>query len=276
MNISTSTHRLEFVRIHQVRLSNTYSWEEHTNDDIELTYVKQGVFHGFVDEQEYSAANGCLYFVQPGQKHWEEVATEKLDYICLRFKLWDTNNNSVGFINVAPQKPPCLLVPGKTNQILTQMLKISWYNDNPEEIFVPLIQKIIEQIEDEYKNRTQKEQQNIADYRNRIEPALLLIDSNLSKSFSISELAEVCYISPHHFSHLFKKVMGLPPLKYTNKKRIDVAKKMLTDKSLKIHVIATSLGFEDQFYFSRLFKKFTGLSPKDFRAYIHHSTDTVL
>ena len=68
-----------------------------------------------------------------------------------------------------------------------------------------------------------------------------------------------------HFSRIFKGVTGEPPLKYITGLKIEKAKEMLIFTDESIGDIAASVGYPEQNYFTRLFKRFTGMTPGKFR-----------
>lgn len=94
------------------------------------------------------------------------------------------------------------------------------------------------------------------------------IVANISNSqFSIEEALNDFPVSPDHFRKIFKKELGLTPLEYLLQKRIGYSKKLLEIREInryKIKEIAKLCGFDDQYYFSRLFKKATGVSPQGY------------
>ncbi|MNF06130.1 Arabinose operon regulatory protein [compost metagenome] len=74
-------------------------------------------------------------------------------------------------------------------------------------------------------------------------------------------------LSVSHYSALFKKVMGISPLQFVEKVRIDHAKTMLTGTSKPISKIAREVGYNDPLYFTRVFTKVTGVAPREYRGY---------
>lgn len=80
-------------------------------------------------------------------------------------------------------------------------------------------------------------------------------------SLSSSEIANVCKISEVHLRRLFKKVLGVSPLKYVNDLRFDKAEKLLSVNEIPISQIAESSGFSDAYYFSKAYKKRYGYAP---------------
>lgn len=85
------------------------------------------------------------------------------------------------------------------------------------------------------------------------------------ESINISELAEKYHFNHSYLTRVFKKQKGQSPLKLINELRIHDAEKLLLTTSLSVREISEMLGFADQHYFSRIFKDFTGMTPKEYR-----------
>lgn len=84
-------------------------------------------------------------------------------------------------------------------------------------------------------------------------------------SLSLEALAGESGLSFETFRKKFTLETGEPPIKYILKLQIKKAKELLSFKDLNIKEVASRVGFEDQYYFSRLFRKYEGLSPVQFR-----------
>ncbi|MHC0043776.1 helix-turn-helix domain-containing protein [Vibrio campbellii] len=92
------------------------------------------------------------------------------------------------------------------------------------------------------------------------------IANNVHKNLREEEAAALCHYSPTYFSKLFHRKVGMCFRDYVTDKRISLAKKMLLEEqSMKIAYIAYQCGYRDVSYFSRIFKKKTGLSPASYR-----------
>lgn len=94
---------------------------------------------------------------------------------------------------------------------------------------------------------------------------ILLQMHDISSNLSIKDLAATNNLSVSRFSHLFTQTFGISPHSYRMKIKIDRAKYLLSENDYSVKEIAEMLGFDDQFYFSRLFKKHSGVSPQAFR-----------
>lgn len=93
------------------------------------------------------------------------------------------------------------------------------------------------------------------------------IESHYTEDISIDELAEISHYSPRHFTRIFTETYHTTPLNYILSLRINRAYSLLKENRLPISDIALQCGFGDNNYFSRIFKKRTGLTPKQFRAF---------
>ena len=97
-----------------------------------------------------------------------------------------------------------------------------------------------------------------------IEQVKEYIGQNLHKQLNLNEVSAIFGYSPKYMSVLFAKHADCSFAQFVNNKKIELAKKLLEDGDAKIYEISDNLGFESAFYFSKVFKKHTGLSPREF------------
>lgn len=103
------------------------------------------------------------------------------------------------------------------------------------------------------------------DYKNHIVINVKkYINDHVEEKLTLNKTAELFNISPNYLSVLFSKYNDIGFTDYINQSKIEAAKKLIADSDLKIYEISDILGFETAFYFSRVFKKVTGVSPRDF------------
>jgi len=91
------------------------------------------------------------------------------------------------------------------------------------------------------------------------------IKEHIHEKITLQKLADIYEVSPNYLSQLFKKHMEIGLSEYITAQKIAESKTLLKETNLKIYEISDTLGFENSFYFSRVFKKQTGFSPKDYR-----------
>ncbi|WP_256257704.1 MULTISPECIES: AraC family transcriptional regulator [unclassified Paenibacillus] len=98
-----------------------------------------------------------------------------------------------------------------------------------------------------------------------IEQAISLMLERPRDSFSIAELADLAGLSPSHFRMLFKQTTGLSVVQYQNRLKINRARDLLLSGGCNVTEAADFVGIPDIYYFSRLFKKLTGVSPSAYK-----------
>lgn len=92
-----------------------------------------------------------------------------------------------------------------------------------------------------------------------------LMEREWNKNYDVSRYAQECGMSDTGFYVRFKEWSGTSPVKYRNGIRISAARSLLKNSNLSISEIASEVGFDDPYYFSRIFKKAVGLSPRQLR-----------
>lgn len=160
-----------------------------------------------------------------------------------------------------------MLLPGiDTSHYIEQLLRIVETSDDDMEamntqccvVFHRLCQFIYEKLQ--IVNEKASIPENIVRLKN-------YIDLHLDKPLTIDECNSITCLSSSQTTRKFKEYYGMAPYEYHNDQRIKWAQELLRTSSYTIHDIATQLGFQDQNYFSKYFKKKCGQSPTEFRDY---------
>jgi AraC-like DNA-binding protein len=98
-----------------------------------------------------------------------------------------------------------------------------------------------------------------------IERAVLYLNKRIDQKLNVEELAGSLGLSPEHVCRIFHKEIGMSPLQYMTRLKIDAASQQLIRTNNTLEQIAEDLGYADQFHFSHTFKKYTGISPTNYR-----------
>jgi AraC family transcriptional regulator len=94
---------------------------------------------------------------------------------------------------------------------------------------------------------------------------LEFIRENLDKDLSLAEMAATVTMSKYHFAKSFKQAMGIAPHRYLVRLRIEKARKLLIQDSQSVDEIASSVGYFDRAHFAEQFRRYTGMSPTEYR-----------
>jgi YesN/AraC family two-component response regulator len=98
-----------------------------------------------------------------------------------------------------------------------------------------------------------------------ISKAVSYVKNNYMRKLTLSEVAEYVFLSPSYFSKIFKQEMNYYFNDYLNFARVEKSKALLLTERVSLVDIADAVGFYDQSYFNKVFKKITGVTPKKFK-----------
>jgi AraC-like DNA-binding protein len=98
-----------------------------------------------------------------------------------------------------------------------------------------------------------------------INDTIVFMRSKLADKLSVEDLAQRNHLSASHFTYLFRKGTGMSPLDYFIHLKLQKACLLLGYTNNKIKNVAAEMGYDDPYYFSRLFKKYMNVSPEQYR-----------
>ncbi len=98
-----------------------------------------------------------------------------------------------------------------------------------------------------------------------MERAVQYIHARYMDTLSLESMAAQCGLKPKYFSCLFRKYTGMSPINYLIQYRMNRAYEMLVSGCFSVREVASSVGYADPYYFSRLFKASKGVAPNDIR-----------
>ena len=141
---------------------------------------------------------------------------------------------------------------------LSYINKVMHIND-PEDLCAWISVALNEFIELVYSSQDAKK-------TTQIRPAINYIDANYDNPLTLTEIAKTSYLSVSRLAHIFKEQMGITIIDYLTSVRIDRAKQLLLTTNQNCTEICFQVGYNNQSYFTRIFKEFVGMTPRKFRA----------
>ena len=224
--------------------------------DYQLIYIREGQMVFEVDGQAQTLSDGYVYLYRPGTPQCYRVSGGKTTFFWIHFTgtavpdlLKGIPEGATWVGTFQPFEAFCrgFYLDCHTSRQPNLLLH--------EGTFICLLSGLAEKARGS----------SITAHRSNIDTALLAMSRHTEKRLSNEELAELCGLSKFHFIRTFKTFTGQTPQQYYTQLALDTAKGLLETTDYPIAQVALMCGIEDSFYFSRLFKKHTGLSPAAYR-----------
>ena len=263
LSIPLKINNCGYYRVHTTPVIETPHPEG--RNDYQLLYIASGkgyfYFKGSENATVVTKGNMVLfrpkepqvyyyYAVDKTEVYWVHFTGWKVEEYLERYELPKEEN--VFFTGVSPDYPWIY------NQIIREL---QLQRENYEDMIRLFLRHIFLTI-----NRYIKEgKQTKNDTINDIERAVHYFNENYSKPISIEQYASEHLMSVNWFIHNFKNVMKVPPMQYIVSLRIAAAKGYLENSNKNITEIANTIGYDNALYFSRLFRKYTGVTPSEYR-----------
>ena len=118
---------------------------------------------------------------------------------------------------------------------------------------------------DNSREKQYREVRQAAEKRNVEQEVKEYVREHLADDLNVTAIAEYMHFNPQYLARAFKSETGRGILEYITSERIEAAKKLLVETNIPVKEIASMVGYQDYAYFTRVFKKETGISPKQYR-----------
>lgn len=223
--------------------------------DYQLIYVKRGKLFIHKDGETLTLGQNALWLYRPKEVQDYSVGDEETDYLWIHF-----TGSAVEEMLSFFEKSPVYV------ENFNEMERFchSFYTDYRtggrfnELYYEGALISLLGSLE----GRLKPERQTDFD---KIRPALAHIEKCFPARPDNGELARTACMSKYHFIKCFEKALGMTPQQYITKSIMEKSRMLLRTTSYSISEIADLLGVEDALYFSRMFKKHHGVSPKAYR-----------
>ncbi|WP_220101824.1 AraC family transcriptional regulator [Paenibacillus sp. S150] len=240
-----------------------------TLDHHELVFVSAGKGSIVIDSKKYAFTAGMLFYLTPGLPHTIKMDVREPGV----FQTVHFSYAHVGF-----QEGEWSVRAEAENLPLQAAQKLKDYYQ-VEEQFHKLVEGWNAKLPGyKYVSKTNFQQLLIAIYHNtkkqnqnyatslKVERLIEYMRQNVHRKVTLTELSEQVQLSSTYLSRAFKEITGYSIIGFFNQLKLDAAKEMLLGGELKVKEVAGALGFADEFYFSRIFKKTEGISPSEFHS----------
>ena len=276
------------------------TWEI-ANTNHKLFYIENGSCKIKINNKEYILNKEDMFYIPANTPYIRSPLNDELcEIFSLCFNLNPIKEEIINHSNISAFQANqtfldelafgnklCLLLPNLLNDefhkktIKKQIMKIKSIFDitkpfNLQATSFALCDLLTEISNICYSNIINKpETLSTQEYPEPLKKAIKYIKDHYSEPIKLDDLCKASFISKQMIIRYFNKHLGKSPLVYITEYKIDLIKSLLISSSdVSIKEICVIFGFDDQCYFSRIFKKYTGKSPKEYRNQFRPTEDT--
>lgn len=233
----------------------------------ELMLVTGGVAHVTIGNKKYKVKEGELLYLRPEIFHCIKPDLEEpLKFISVHFSFINVEfDNNKWKIETEKDDLPLQDVQLLDNyygikNLMKGMLEV-WFQKFPDYEFVSktMLQQIIFKIFRSIEAKSPNYSNSL-----KVKEVIKFMTENIEKKITLVGLSQRVNLSPTYLAKIFKKTTGYSIIEFFNKMKMDKAKELIMEGDKKVKEVAEILGYKDEFYFSRIFKKIEGISPKEF------------
>ena len=252
------------------QLIGIYHWNEgrrsmHLHEDrVELNFILSGNGTQVVDGELFNTQAGDVLICNSGILHDDSLMiTPQINAWCLAVTNLKLPGRPVN--ELVPQnfsaRIPCQKVAENLAQLYPMIHHYAQQKNsyNIANALARAVVLIVHEIIQTTSHAVQKENNFI------VKKILRYIQEHYAENLTLTQLAELVNVNADYLSHAFKKITHYSPQQYILRRRIGKAQCLLIYTSLPLTEIAARVGYDDSNYFSRVFKKIIGMSPRLYR-----------
>ena len=260
------------------------SWimEPNRHEVFEMVYIKRGnaVFEISGDAADIGPNN--IVIIKPRQPHKFIVKSGSgCEFIVFNFKFENRLNNEVAevsledFLNFLNGKETGHFIKLKVSArndiivLLERILEEKKNNDIGSEflrylLMLELFVLLSRSLKMEWENSIMGKSGKLNEV---IEAAVSFINNNYERNITLSDISRYVFLSRSYFAKAFKEIKGVSPIHYLLRIRVERAGELLVRTNRKVSDIAFGVGFSNQQRFNEIFKKYTGMTPLQYRKF---------
>ncbi|WP_099221921.1 AraC family transcriptional regulator [Listeria costaricensis] len=266
--IDTNTFNPQILYVGDCYTNEPRIGENHHHDFVEFSIIYEGQVKYNIEGKEYWLKQGDMLVLNPGVRHFD-IAEPGMHNVQLHIGF--RNFSLTGFPrNTFPFKEAVLRQHDTSTEILPICDEILREKSEEKPGYDLLLKTYVMQLIIQILRETEPRQIRTSGLKLSMEELekqqlvnqiIYYMEKHHTEEVSLSTLSETMYISPAYISRVFKEETGDSPIHYLIKIRLEKAYELLKDERLTVKEAAKLVGYNDAYYFSKLFKKHYGFPP---------------
>jgi len=248
----------------------------HRHDFFEVLYLSKGSGFHVIDGNKYEIQPPCVFFMSPGQAHKIEFSSDIDGYIFIFtaefYLINQTNQNRLidfpFFFTIRQENRP-LILESKEDVIFLETLfrKGIAGIEKGDGYSIDLLRSVLDLILTSSAVLYKTDENLLSKGRGHIvvKKFFQLVEENYQKNLTVNEYAGKLAITPNHLTQTVNQLTGKTSSQIIKSKQVLEIKRLLVHTNLSVTEIAGRLNFPDQSYFTKFFKRETGISPQQYR-----------
>ncbi len=236
-------------------------------------FLKGGGTHE-IDFETFAVENNSIHFISPGQIHLLNRDAKSKGYVILFSReFYHLGNRNIDalydllFLNKNSLNPTIKIPDNLLSVFITQIQHIQseFNSSNPDklELLYTYLQVLLIQSKRLFLSQSDALPRNPG--TEMLQRFKVSVEKNFTHTHKVSSYADMLCVTPSHLNDVIQESAGISASQLIHERLILEAKRMLFHSNESISQIASSLSFEDSSYFTRFFKKHSGMPPGDFR-----------
>lgn len=252
----------------------------HLHQDYEIFYMLEGEKLYLINNQQITVRKDQMMFIDKNMLHKTLVSDQRYQRVVLNFRDSFLAKEDHFLITSLFKAGPYLLTvdnPFLFRSILEQLFKEYFLENKQRDRYLQLLltQLLLECKRSPRQNYSLQKPASSYQQSDTINAIISYVNEHFDQNITLSLLAELFFLHEQSISKLFKQTIGYRFTDYLNAVRISNAKQLLTETSIKINHVMKKVGYSNYVHFWRIFKRFTGLSPNEYRLCYSNSTNPV-
>ena len=248
----------------------------HRHDFFEVLYLLNGSGYHVIDGNKYEIKPPCVFFMSPGQAHKLELSNDIEGFIFIFtsdfYLLNRSNQNSLiefpFFYTIHQDNPPLQLKSKSDISFLESLFRQSIAEiGRPGHYTNELLRSLLDLILNTCASRYPVNENLLNKGKGQlmVKRFFQLVEENHQKNISLSDYSGLVGVTPNHLTQTVKLLTGKTSSQIVKAKQLLEIKRLLVHTNLSVSEIANQLNFEDQSYFTKFFKRETGMTPVQYR-----------
>ena len=263
------------ITIESLDISKNFSYPEEVHDFYEFAYIDSGSIFCNIENEKHELKQGDFLLIAPKHKHYYQATNDysaSMFIVCFRCnaeiisvldKIINLNKESKALmLDIVREAKNAFYFPFQTKlKVLDNPLFGSQQlvESNIERLLIHLIRNVMNNNENVKFVMNSVELEN-----NLVNDLIITLKSNLTEKISLEKISQQAYYSKTFLNTIFKKNTGYTIMQYYNLLKIQEAKKLLRE-NMSPTAISNLFNFESPTYFTKVFKKYTNMTPTEYK-----------